>query len=77
MEGTCDATGYVPGGNQVILEPIEAPEAVLQGKIITSKLSSILNYTFFFIRTSKILEASRMFLTIKNSLRTFLGLKSK
>ena len=31
MEGTCDATGYVPGGNKVILEPIEAPEAVLQG----------------------------------------------
>ena len=35
IEGTCEATGYVPGGNKVILEPIEAPEAVLQGKHLT------------------------------------------
>jgi len=46
MKGTCDATGYVPGGNKVILEPIEAPQAVLQDHsigIVANKLGYALD----------------------------------
>eukprot|EP00111_Clytia_hemisphaerica_P022379 TCONS_00065764-protein len=46
MKGTCYATGYVPGGNKVILEPIEAPQAVLQDHsigIVANKLGYVLD----------------------------------
>ena len=41
IEGTCEATGYVPGGNKVILEPIEAPQAVLQGNHIFIEIGNV------------------------------------